>query len=45
LMKMFIDRIRNDIKRIAGHANGLPIYILILTVFIAPIHPLELIPL
>jgi len=42
---MFIDRVRDDIKRIAGYSDGLPIYVLILTVFIAPIHPLELTPL
>jgi len=44
-MKMFIDSVRDDAKRIAGYADGLLIYILILTVFIAPMHPLELLPL
>jgi len=44
-MKIFIDSIRDDAKRIADYADGLSIYVLILTVFIAPIHPLELIPL
>jgi len=42
LMGMLIDRIRSDAERIAGYADGLPIYALILTVFTAPMHPLEL---
>jgi len=44
-MGMLIDRVRSDAERIAGYADGLPIYVLILTVFTAPMHPLELLPL
>jgi len=44
-MKALIDRIRSDADRVAGYADGLPIYALILTVFTAPLHPMELLPL
>jgi len=44
-MGMLIDRVRSDAEKIAGYADGLSIYVLILTVFTAPMHPLELLPL